>query len=152
MNTIIPSPFGCIEITINDDKLISLTLKPTSKPRVPSKHPTAKHITNELNHYFKNPKHRFSIDFSLSGTPFQQAVWHALQQIPSGKTLTYGELAKKLNSHARAIGQACRTNPIAIIIPCHRIVAAQDLGGFAGKKSGAMMNIKRWLLTHENNC
>ncbi len=86
----------------------------------------------------------------LRGTPFQQRVWQALRTIPFGQTLTYGDLAQQLGTGPRAIGAACRTNPLPLVIPCHRVVAANGLGGFAGK-SESMLKIKKWLLAHEGN-
>ena len=76
-----------------------------------------------------------------SGTPFQRRVWDAIQDIPAGESRTYGELARKMVTAARAIGQACGANPIALIIPCHRVVGSLgSLGGFmgtAGARSGS---------------
>ena len=86
---------------------------------------------------------------SPEGTLFQKSVWHELTKIPIGQTRTYGEIANKLNSSARAVGNACRKNPIQIIIPCHRVVSAKGLGGYAGKTEGKQIKIKRWLLSHE---
>ncbi|MBF0446088.1 MAG: methylated-DNA--[protein]-cysteine S-methyltransferase, partial [Magnetococcales bacterium] len=68
-----------------------------------------------------------------NGTKFQQSVWNHLLQIPPGSTETYGTVAKKLKSGPRAIGQAVGANPIPIIIPCHRVVAANGLGGYSGE-------------------
>lgn len=143
----IPASFGNIRFTIQNDKLTQLEfLAAKSNPPQDS---LSKKIFSELQQYFKNPKHRFNVSFELTGTDFQKNVWKALQQIPVGQTLTYGELAKKLKTSPRAIGQACRTNPIPIIIPCHRIVAANHLGGYSGEQEGKRMNIKKWLLQHE---
>jgi len=103
----------------------------------------------ELEKYFSNPKHIFNLPLDPHGTEFQKRVWKALQEIPSGETLTYGELAKKLNSHPRAVGQACRRNPIPVIIPCHRVVAQNGLGGYSGERIGALMDFKKQLLAHE---
>ena len=72
-----------------------------------------------------------------------------MQKIPYGKTKSYGELAQELKTSARAIGNACRHNPLPIIIPCHRIVAKNNLGGYNGATEGKMLNIKEWLLQHE---
>lgn len=85
----------------------------------------------------------------LNGTVFQKRVWRALLQIPCGTTLTYSDLAKKLKSHPRAIGQACRTNPLPLIIPCHRVVAKNSLGGYSGATSGKKLAFKRQLLERE---
>ncbi|BAO44863.1 methylated-DNA--[protein]-cysteine S-methyltransferase [Thiolapillus brandeum] len=83
------------------------------------------------------------------GSVFQRRVWEALLQIPPGQTKTYGDLALALGSSPRAVGGACRRNPIPLFIPCHRVVAANGDGGFAGHTSGHWMDIKRWLLAHE---
>jgi methylated-DNA-[protein]-cysteine S-methyltransferase len=104
----------------------------------------------QLADYFEHPGTNFSVPFELVGTPFQQRVWQALTQIPAGGTLTYGELAARLGSGARAIGNACRRNPVSIIVPCHRVVAASGIGGYSGSTSGPVLDRKRWLLDHEN--
>ncbi len=83
------------------------------------------------------------------GTLYQQKVWQALQRIPVGEVRTYGELARELGSCARAVAQACRANPLPILIPCHRVVSATGLGGYMGKTYGPELEIKRWLLHHE---
>lgn len=84
-----------------------------------------------------------------SGTLFQKKVWKALLNIPFGQTCTYGVLAERLQTSARAVGNACRENPLPIIIPCHRVVAKTGLGGYSGFTQGEKMNIKCWLLKHE---
>lgn len=66
------------------------------------------------------------------GSVFQKRVWHAMAAIPSGRTRSYGDIARDLNSAAQAVGNACGTNPIPILIPCHRVVGARGLGGFSG--------------------
>jgi methylated-DNA-[protein]-cysteine S-methyltransferase len=83
------------------------------------------------------------------GTPFQRRVWKELQRIPPGARLTYGELAERLKTAPRTVGGACRANPIPLLIPCHRVVAANGDGGFAGHTRGHWLEIKRWLLEHE---
>ncbi|MDH5259570.1 MAG: MGMT family protein, partial [Gammaproteobacteria bacterium] len=77
------------------------------------------------------------------------SVWKIMRAIEAGKTLTYGDVAKLLDSSPRAVGNACRRNPIPLLIPCHRIVAKNGTGGFAGQKSGPVFDIKCWLLDHE---
>lgn len=85
------------------------------------------------------------------GTPFQRRVWRALQGISPGSVLTYGALARQLGSSARAVANACRANPLPIIIPCHRVVAARGVGGYLGETVGEAIAIKRWLLHHEGH-
>ena len=107
-------------------------------------------IVNELNHYFKDPSFQFTIPYQVVGTAFQKRVWNALIHLPVGKTITYGELAKQLKTGARAIGNACRTNPLPLFIPCHRVLAQHGLGGFSGDRTGQKVTIKKWLLRHES--
>jgi methylated-DNA-[protein]-cysteine S-methyltransferase len=149
-SSVIDSPIGALGIVITDNKLtrIDFSVKATKTHRTESSK-LLQEIITQLNQYFKNPQYRFNLPMQINGTDFQKKVWHAMQKIPLGKAESYGEVAKKLNTGPRAIGAACRTNPIPIIIPCHRIVAANHLGGFNGKTSGVAMQIKKWLLAHE---
>lgn len=104
-------------------------------------------VRRELEAYFASTLQRFTVKLSPSGTPFQQSVWAALRKIPFGSTRSYGELAAELGnpSAARAVGRANATNPICVIIPCHRVIGSD--GGLTGFAFGDV--IKRWLLTHE---
>lgn len=88
-----------------------------------------------------------------AGTPFQVAVWNACRSIPRGETRTYGWIAKQLGRSpmaCRAVGQAMKRNPLPVIVPCHRVVAADGLGGFAGATEGALCRLKRGLLELES--
>ncbi len=109
------------------------------------------HIADQLNQYFKDGKRTFQVDLEPAGTPFQLKLWRSLQSIPSGDKRSYGQMAKLNQTGARAVGNACRHNPIPIIIPCHRVVAKSCLGGYAGATQGRNIDIKRWLLNHELN-
>jgi methylated-DNA-[protein]-cysteine S-methyltransferase len=91
----------------------------------------------------------FDIPLELAATPHQRRVWRALQRIPTGAVVSYGTLARRLKSSARAVGGACRANPVPLVIPCHRVVSATGEGGFMGKTGGHALRIKRWLLAHE---
>ena len=109
----------------------------------------ARQLARELDAYWQNPAHPIDVLFVPQGTPFQLRVWHALMPIPAGQPATYGALAKRLGTAARAVGQACASNPLPILIPCHRVVAANGLGGFMHASSGATLDVKTWLLAHE---
>ena len=101
----------------------------------------------EVTEYFAGKRESFSLPLAPSGTPFQQGVWAALQRIPFGETRSYGQLAAELGNPgaSRAVGRANATNPIALIIPCHRVIGSDGaLTGFAFGE-----DIKRWLLAHE---
>ncbi len=148
---IITSPIGNIKITTTDEYLIAITLLARSKKSTLAKDPISQKTKPQIIAYLKNPKHVFDLPIKVNGTIFQKKVWRELQKIPAGKTLTYGELAKKLKTSPRAIGNACRANPLPIIIPCHRIISQKGLGGFAGKQTGRLINIKKFLLSHENS-
>ncbi|MBF0454163.1 MAG: methylated-DNA--[protein]-cysteine S-methyltransferase [Magnetococcales bacterium] len=85
-----------------------------------------------LQDYFKKIFYPPPFQLSPSGTPFQQSVWDALLHIPVGKTVTYGEIAQALNTAPRAVGRAVGSNPIPLLIPCHRVVAKKGWGGYSG--------------------
>lgn len=106
-------------------------------------------ILEQLQHYCQTGQQDFDLPLKPVGTEFQQRVWRALQGIPTGEVRTYGELAQQLRSSARAVGNACRQNPIPLLIPCHRVVAKSGLGGFAGQTEGAQPALKQRLLSHE---
>lgn len=118
--------------------------RPTRSNRDPSRQ-----VIRQLRDYFADPSARFRFPLAPAGTPFQRRVWRALTQIPAGTVESYGELARRLATSPRAVGAACRANPIPIVIPCHRVVAACGLGGYGGDTRGAKLRIKRWLLEHE---
>lgn len=106
-------------------------------------------VVKRLERYFHDSKVLFDLPLAPVGTPFQQKVWQAMQRIPSGEVRTYGQLAAELKTSARAVGNACRANPRPIVVPCHRVVAVNGLGGFSGDTSGDRLAIKRRLLEHE---
>lgn len=144
------SPFGNLKITAFRSKLINLEFIKDIPADESIIDPQCQKVIEQLTHYFKNPHHTFDIDYQLVGTPYQQKVWHALRDIPLGSTKTYKELALELKTGPRAIGNACRKNPLPIIFPCHRIVSTHGLGGYSGKTDGNMMLIKNRLLQHES--
>jgi len=116
---------------------------------LPPTTPEVRGVVKAIQHYLREPGVPIRLQMRLHGTPFQQSVWKCLQQIPAGRPLTYGGLAERLGTSARAVGNACRANPCPLVIPCHRVVGAAGLGGFAGQPVGERVAIKRWLLAHE---
>lgn len=140
------SPIGNIGILLIDNAIVKIDVLAGDTPT----HRTNKELEQQLQNYFSNPTQTFTFDLKPQGTAFQQRVWHALTMIPVGSTLTYGQLANELQSSPRAIGQACRRNPIPIIIPCHRVIGANSIGGYAGETQGKIADIKTWLLKHES--
>jgi methylated-DNA-[protein]-cysteine S-methyltransferase len=152
--SLISGPFGLICIHWCGETLLRVDLDPEDAANADSlrgvermEPPEA--IRRQLTNYFAQPNAAFSLTCELGGTPFQQRVWAHLRTIPAGETRTYGEVARVLGSAPRAVGQACRSNPCPIVVPCHRVVALRGLGGFAGDTSGRRLAVKRWLLRHE---
>lgn len=103
----------------------------------------------ELTEYFEGKRKSFDLPLDALGTPFQQRVWEELKKIPYGKTLSYMEIAKKIESQGavRAVGSANGRNPLCIVVPCHRVIAANgQLGGYSGG-----LNVKERLLLFEKS-
>lgn len=110
----------------------------------------AKRAVRELERYLADPHHRFALPLAPRGTAFQRRVWDAIAAIPVGESRTYGEIARTVRSAPRAVGQACGANPIALVVPCHRVVGSKGaLGGFMNAADGDPLAVKRWLLRHE---
>ncbi len=109
-------------------------------------------ISQLLERYFENKNTIFTLDFdrvtSQTGTAFQKKVWQAICQIPVGKTSSYSEIARNIGSGPRAVANACGANQLPILVPCHRVVAKNGLGGFMQGADGGLA-IKKWLLKHE---
>lgn len=148
---IINSPIGHLGIQTNEQNsfITSINFLTKNIPLKSSSIPLINKTIIELENYFSNPHFIFTIPLHADGTELQKKIWHLMQKIPVGQTLSYSEIADKLNTSPRVVGNACRANPIPILIPCHRIVAKNHIGGFAGAIKGELINMKTWLLTHE---
>jgi len=147
-----PAGFARIGIATTGERLCGLRwLDDAEEPRVGQDVVPAFTATvlDQLAAYFTDAHWRFSLPLQLEGSLFQQRVWQALADIPVGTTCSYSALAQCLRTSARAIGGACRRNPIPIILPCHRVVAIAGPGGYCGRTSGEPLAIKRRLLAHE---
>jgi methylated-DNA-[protein]-cysteine S-methyltransferase len=148
----IRTPFSTVGIVTDGEHVTEVRYLPRSvTAKAPRKDTVAQFACVELQAWLDDARHVFRVPVKLSGTVHQIRVWEAMRAIPSGKTWTYGELAARVGSIARAVGTACGTNPVPILIPCHRVIAAGGaLGGFMGSRDGAFeLGIKRWLLVHE---
>lgn len=143
--TIFATPFGNIEIVYDEHFIYNATF--TQKSVSSASNGLTQLINKELHAYIDNPHHRFQLPLKPQGSAYQQKVWNGLLVIPVGRTLTYGELALQLQSSPRAIGQACKRNPLVLFIPCHRVVGKNDLGGYMGNPGA--ISYKESLLAHE---
>jgi len=129
---------GSIYLYANDDGLIALDFAPNPKYKhatLSKKHPILNQAFTELEEYLKGKRKKFDVKLNPIGTEFQQLAWKTLSKIPWGKVMSYGEQSKKMNrpNAQRATGSANGKNPLPIIIPCHRIITAdQKLGGYSG--------------------
>ena len=109
----------------------------------------AERAVRQLERYRDDPDAPFDLPIAPRGTEFQRKVWDALMRIPCGTAKTYGTLAREIGGVARAVGQAGGENHLPIVIPCHRVVAANGRGGFAHSRGGYLLEAKKWLLGHE---
>ena len=107
-------------------------------------------VYRQLQNYLEGQITAFDVPLMTRGSEFQQKVWSELENIPAGETRTYGEIARKIGSSPRAIGGACRRNPVVVLVPCHRVVSSSGAGGYAGDTQGNNMQVKLWLLEHED--
>ena len=147
---VLPAPFGSVRLLFADKQLISCELSYRKPRATPAELPEYTQAgINALKRYFKSGQLPASLTIPIQGTEFQQRVWSQLRAIPPGETATYGEIAARLSSGARAVANACRQNPLPLFIPCHRVVAANGMGGFMGQRAGKELGIKQWLLRHE---
>lgn len=138
-----------VAVATREGRVTEIRYLPLSARDIPPTNPLAAEAARQLERYRRHPDSRFELPLHVEGTPFQRRLWDALCEIPRGRTLTYGELARRLGAEPRAVGQACGDNRLPIVIPCHRVVAADGLGGFAHATGGYLLEAKRWLLLHE---
>jgi len=140
-----------VGICCNDDEITLIDYLPAGNEQAP-KTPLAKEAVRQLRAYLKDAALTFVLPLAVTGTPFQRKVWREIVAIPPGHTTSYGELAKAIKSAPRAVGGACGANPYPLVVPCHRVIAADGgLGGFARQRDGLLLDIKSWLLEHEQS-
>lgn len=148
-DVIVEFPKMKVAVATRDDRVVEIRYLP---PSVEAKAPVndlAALAASQLERYREDPDVRFDLPLEIEGSSLQRAVWEAMCAIPRGRTRTYGELARELGVDARAVGQACGDNRLPVVIPCHRVVAADGIGGFGHATGGYLLEAKRWLLMHE---
>lgn len=141
------SPVGTIEIVGTPDGISALNFVETEGEGDSEIPDCLRTCFQQLDEYFSGKRRHFTVTLALAGTDFQKAVWGQLEQIPYGKVVSYRDVARSIGKPAasRAVGNANGTNPIPIIIPCHRVIGSD--GSLAGYSSGVWR--KEWLLNHE---
>lgn len=149
LDALIPAPFGFVGVR-SDETGETLQFLLHALPVKASPNPRAQAVADQVVAYLENPHMVWQTIQSNRGTPFQQRVWQAMRSIPVGETWTYSQLAVAVGSGPRAVANACGANPVPLFNPCHRVVASNGLGGFMQGIQGGL-EIKRWLLTHEQS-
>lgn len=148
-NLFFPSPIGPLRVSAVADRLVEIKL---GAALLPDSHgsPEADEICRlakaEIEAFLAGERDEFSVPYRLVGSKFQRAVWKEMLRIPYGATLTYGQMAERVGGKGavRAVGGACGANPLPLLVPCHRVVAAAGLGGFSGG-----IERKKWLMKLE---
>ena len=138
-----------VGVRVAGGRLAEICFLPRSIPPAAPKNRLAERAARQFEKYLDDPDHRFNLPRAEVGSAFQRRVWGAICTIASGRTLTYGQVAKQLRSGPRAVGQACGSNWFPLLVPCHRVVGANGIGGFGHHGEGYHLEIKRWLLAHE---
>ncbi len=141
------SPIGIVRLTEADGSIIRIELTDAADAVHTAPTPLLHEATLQILSFLEGKPQQLDFPIRMVGTPFQQRVWHALQQIPYGTTRTYGEIAAAIGNPraSRAVGMACNKNPLLLIVPCHRGVGVN--GKLVGFAYGA--DAKRWLLELE---
>ncbi|WP_246120826.1 methylated-DNA--[protein]-cysteine S-methyltransferase [Chitinolyticbacter meiyuanensis] len=149
-HAIAPSPIGPLGLMEGADVIQLIDFLPPDAPLRVAQTPLLQEVTRQLDAYFADPNFRFDLPYRLQGTPHQIAVWQQIAAIPAGDIVRYAEIAWRIGSVPRAVGTACGRNPLPVVIPCHRVVAANGLGGFNANRNGVdWLPLKRILLRHE---
>lgn len=145
------APGFALGLRCDDDEILGVDFL-APRADLPPRTLLAREAVRQLVAYLKHPAFEFGLPLAPAGTPFQRRVWAGIAAIPCGETRTYGALAEEIHSGARAVGNACGANPYPVVVPCHRVVASGGgLGGFARERGGLLLEIKRWLLAHEES-
>ncbi|MEM8774270.1 MAG: methylated-DNA--[protein]-cysteine S-methyltransferase [Pseudomonadota bacterium] len=139
----VSTPIGPLCVMSNGEAIVKLSWQSGGDA---DGRPELDEAVAQLEAYFEGRLQNFDLPLLVNGSDFQRQVCDAMSAIPFGETLTYGDIAKQTASPAQAVGTACGANPIPVIIPCHRVLAANGLGGYSG--SGGI-ETKVWLLRHE---
>lgn len=149
-DAVVHAPFGGIGVRVADGAVTELVYVPPSVKPLAAQGGLARRAALQIQAYLADAAFRFDLPLAPRGSEFQQKVWGVIAAIPAGSTLTYGEVARRIRSAPRAVGQACGANWFPLVVPCHRVLAAGGIGGFARHDGGGFhLDVKRWLLRHE---
>ena len=149
-DAVVRAPFGGIGVRVAGGAVTELVYLPPSVKPLAAPAGLARQAASQIQAYLADAAFGFDLPLAPRGSDFQQTVWRVIAAIPAGSTLTYGEVARRIRSAPRAVGQACGANWFPLVVPCHRVLAAGGIGGFARHDgNGFHLDVKRWLLCHE---
>jgi methylated-DNA-[protein]-cysteine S-methyltransferase len=149
-HAVIDSPVARLGLIARDGALTRIDFLTPDTPLQAPQDPLLIEAARQLALWFADPHFVFDLPIQLAGSAHEQAVWAQIAQIGCGETRTYAQIAEAIGSVARAVGGACGQNPLPIVIPCHRVVAANGVGGFNAHRGGVdWVPIKRLLLLKE---
>ena len=151
---VLNTPIGRMAIEALDQAIVRVDLRAASEELRDPESPLLHRAATQLQEYFAGQRKQFDLPMQrpTGASAFQQRVWDAMLAIPFGETRAYGELAAELGTSPRAVGGACGGNPLPILVPCHRVVAKNGLGGYSGDwETGMAVNVKKALLYLEQS-
>jgi len=148
-SAIVSAPFGAVGVRVAGGTLQELCYLPAAYKEQRAADTFSANIADQITAYLHDPDYPFDLPLPALGTVYQRKVWAVIHAIPRGAVLTFGEVARRIASAPRAVGQACGANWFPLVIPCHRVTASGGLGGFARHDGGFHQEVKRWLLAHE---
>lgn len=146
----IAAPFAVLGVRTIGEKLLRIEYLPSGAALLKPQTAFASEVCRQLKAFLRDPNFKFDLPFSYDGTDFQVKVWNVIRTIPAGAVLSYMEVARRVGSAPRPVGMACGENRLPLLVPCHRVVGSRDIGGFMHTRRGGAIDVKRWLLHHEN--
>ncbi len=153
---ILAAPFGRLGVRVADGVVTRIGFLAPDGPLQAAEAAAAAavgRLEQALAAYWLDSRAGFAgVPVRAQGTDYQQRVWQAIATIGPGQTRTYGELAARLGSSPRALGQACGSNPLPLVVPCHRVGSRSGMGGFMHSRGDEALGYKNWLLAHERSC
>lgn len=143
------TPFAVLGIRTVGELLTDIEYLPRGAATLAPLNKLAERVCRQIERYLDDAEYRFDLPFEYCGSEFQCRVWREISRIRAGHTKTYKDLAVKLHNAPRAVGGACGKNRLPLLIPCHRVLGSNGIGGFMHARGGEPITIKKWLLTHE---
>src|SRR5258708_11088966 len=138
----LPARFGMLGIRTTEGRLSEIVFLKPDGPALAPRDDVSERTCRQLEGYFEDPEFRFDVPLAAQGTAFQRRVWAKIAAIGAGCTRSYGELARELRSAPRAVGQACGANPVPLVVPCHRVLAARGIRGLVPPPRGIPRSLR----------